>query len=458
MMRLCIASQTPPAQPLPGARAVEGARWRLGTDYVPQVGGVVPMMRAFLSTTVGRWVARDPLWIALGDPRLPERFTTDEGYTVETVRLESEELRANYVRFKEAVWRSFHGPWGLGPFPSDAYQAYVRFNHRMAQRLQQHLDTYDLTYVHDYQLLLVGGLVGSAAPAVLRWHIPLELRGYPEQVRRFFLRAMEGFDAIVVSTRLALEELIHYGFHGRAFQVYPYVDPGELSPVPESVVQRFRDKYGLGDHPYVLSVGRMDPVKRQDLLLRAFARVRRRFPDHRLVLAGGESFSTRLSGGVGQESKDVVWSRRIRAEIRSGHLEDHVALTGRVPTEELRAAYQGASGFVHPAPWEGFGLVGVEAWLHGLPIIVSRGAGISELVTDGLNGFVVAPGSIDGLAARMAQVLASPSRSEQMGEAGRQTARQCTVRVGARRLRGILTRVQQSYDRQGRTPPALLGI
>ena len=457
MMRLCIASQTPPAQPLPGAPTTEGARWKLGIDYTPQVGGVVPMMRGLLDTTRGRWVAPGSLWIALGDPSLPRRFETDEGYTVETIALEPA-IRAQYVRFKEAVWRSFHGPWGLGSFPTGTYQAYVDFNHRMAQRLLAHLDSYDLIYVHDYQLLLVGGLVGSAAPAVLRWHIPLELRLYHAQVRRFFLRAMEGFDAIVVSTRVALEELIHYGFHGRAYQVYPYVNPAEQGSVPASAVRRFREKFGLGDHPYLLSVGRMDPVKRQDLLLRAFGRVRRRFPDHRLVLAGGSSFSTRLSTGSGARSKDVVWSRRLRAEIRSSHLEDRVVLTGRIPGEELRAAYQGAVGLVHPAPWEGFGLVGVEGWLHGLPIIVSRGAGLSELVVDGVNGFVVPPGSVDGLAARMGQLLASPRRSEQMGEVGRLTARQCTVQVAARRLQGILSRVQRTYRREGRAPPAFLAV
>ena len=457
MLRLCIASQTPPTLPFPEAPLRVGAKWRLGHDYVPQVGGVVPMMRAFLAQTQGHWVERDTIWIALGDRRIPQRFETDEGYSVETIRLEPDELRANYVRFKEAVWRSFHGPWGLGPFPSESYRAYVEFNHRMAQRLLHHLDSYDLTYVQDYQLLLVGGLIGSAAPAVLRWHIPLELVGYPEQVRRFFLRAMEGFDAIVVSTRHSLEMLIHHGFHGRAFQVYPYVDPAEHAPVTESAVRRFRDKVGLGARPYVLSVGRMDPVKRQDLVIRAFGRLRRRFPDHRLLLVGGGSFSTRLAGGAGRESKDAVWLRRVQREIRSAHLEDWVILAGRLPADELRAAYQGATAFVHPAPWEGFGLVGVEAWLHGLPIIVSRGAGISELVTDGLNGYGVSPGSVDGLTARLGQLLVSPSRSEQMGEVGRQTARQCTVAVAARRLRTILTRVQQTYSRQGRAPPAFLG-
>jgi glycosyltransferase involved in cell wall biosynthesis len=455
MIRLCITSQTPPTSPLDGRHPKFPAPWRLGRDYVPQVGGVVPMMRALLRVSQGRWVAPNARWVSMGSSDLPEEFATDEGYTVETVPLEPE-IRERYVRFKDAVWRSFHGPWGLEPFASDDYRAYVEYNHRTAQRLLGHRETYDVFYVNDFQLLLVGGLVGSAAPAILRWHIPLELRGYPEPVRRFFLRAMEGFDAIVVSTRRALEELIHQGFHGRAFQVYPYVDPAEHRAASPGAVRRFRDAHGLGDDPYLLSVGRMDPVKRQDLLLNAFARVRRRFPKHRLVLVGGGSFSTSLATGAGTPSKDELWTRRIRALLRKQHLADSVVVAGRVSGDELGAAYDGATALIHPAPWEGFGLVAVEAWMHGLPVVVSRGAGVAELVTDGLNGFTVSPGSVSALASRMTVLLDHPDRAEQMGAAGRLTARRCHVGTAARRLREVFRHVIQQYERQGRAPPAML--
>ncbi|HZY91824.1 MAG TPA: glycosyltransferase family 4 protein [Thermoplasmata archaeon] len=455
MIRLCVASQTPPTLRLPSASPPAGQPWRLGIDYVPQMGGVIPMMRALLHSSLGRWVAPRPLWVALGDSSLPRRFATDGGYTVETIDLDARS-RADYVEFKEAVWRSFHGPWGMGPFPSGAYRGYVNFNHRMAQRLLDHVTEYDLAFVNDFQLLLVGGLVGSAAPVILRWHIPLELRGYPEQVRRFFLRAMEGSDAIVVSTRFALEELIRRGFHGRAFQVYPYLDPRDQAPVPDSEVRKFRDRFGLGDHPYIISVGRMDPVKRQDLLLAAFGRIRRRFPDHRLVLVGGGSFSTRLARAAGEPTKDSAWMRRLAEVSRSSHLEGSAVFAGRLEHLELRAAYQGASLFVHPAPWEGFGLVAIEAWMHGLPVIVSRGAGVSELVTDGVNGFTVPPGSVNSLSQRMARMLTSPSKAERMGESGRLGARRCHVRFAAPRLREIFNHVIRTYRGRGRAPPEIL--
>ncbi|MGA9840142.1 MAG: glycosyltransferase family 4 protein [Thermoplasmata archaeon] len=455
MIRLCITSQTPPTQPLGGRKPAGSKPWRIGQDYVPNVGGVVPMMRALLRVSQGRWIAPNPRWVALGAKGLPTEFAVDEGYTVETVPLDPA-LRAGYVRFKDAVWRSFHGPWGLEPFASDDYRAYVEYNHQTAQRLLRHRGAYDLFYVNDFQLLLVGGLVGAAAPAILRWHIPLELRGYPETVRRFFLRAMEGFDAIVVSTRRSLEELIHHGFRGRAFQVYPYVDPDDHRPAPPSAVRRFRETQGLGQRPYLVSVGRMDPVKRQDLLIRAFARVHRRYPEHRLVVIGGGSFSTDLSRDAGAGAKDAAWTRQVRSMLRHERLEGSVIITGRVTNEELRAAYDGAVGLVHPAPWEGFGLVGIEAWLHGLPIIVSQGAGVAELVTNGVNGFTVPPGSVSALSSRMMLLLAHPDRAERMGEAGRLTTRPCHVRPASYAVRELFRNVIRLYGTRGRSPPAIL--
>ena len=90
MIRLCIATQTPPTRPIGAQRPAPSTEWRLGRDYIPNVGGVVPMMRALLRTAQGRWVTPHSRWVALGSSGLPEEFETDEGYVVETVPLEPE--------------------------------------------------------------------------------------------------------------------------------------------------------------------------------------------------------------------------------------------------------------------------------------------------------------------------------------------------------------------------------
>lgn len=454
MIRLCINTQTPPIRPIGNAVERAPAVWRLHREYEPNVGGVVPMMRGLLRIASGRWVHRNPRWVSLGAPGFPEEIRTDEGYVVETFSIDAA-TRAGYGRFKEAVWRSFHTPSEFS-FPYDDYREFLEYGYRTADRLLRRVADYDLFYVNDFQQIHVGTLIGAAAPALLRWHIPLDLRGYPEPVRRFFLKAMEGFDGIVVSTRDGLEQLIHAGFQGRAFQVYPYVDPREQETASAATVSRFLDRFGLGPgEPKVLSVARMDPVKRHDLLLRAFASVLKRFPNARLILAGGGSFSTRVLSGAGRPSKAEAWEGQLRSLIHRLGLGRSVVMTGSLTAPELQAAYTAADVFVHPAPWEGFGLVAVEAWCHGLPVVVSRGAGVAELVDDGLNGYVVPPGSAHALARRVGQLLARPDLAARMGEAGRASARRCQVDRAAPRLREIFERAIQLYAWKGtRSVPA----
>ncbi len=441
-IRLCVSTQTPPVRPIPGRTAPAGERWVLGRDYVPQIGGVVPMMRALLSSGRGSWLRGTPTWVALGASGIPERLVTDEGYLLESVPLSAEE-RTRYGRFKEEIWRSFHGPSGFRPSLED-YPAFVTYQYRTVQRLLAHAADHDVFYVNDFQQILVGGIIGSAAPTVLHWHIPLDFRGYPEPVRRFFLKSMEGFDGIVVSTRAGLEDLIRAGFHGRAFQVYPYFDPREQRRASPREVAAFRARYGLGDAPTVLSVARMDPVKRQDLLIEAFARLLRRHPDARLVLVGGESFSTRPEA-LG-ENKATSWRARLDARVRELKLTGSVVFTGGLSADALRAAYGAADVFAHPAPWEGFGLVVVEAWTHHLPVVVSRGAGVAELVNDGVNGYAVPPGRSEALADRLGMLLSRPARAESIGIAGAQTARRCHVSRAAPRLREVFDRTIGLYD------------
>ena len=193
IIRVCINSQTPPVRGLPGAPRRGQVRWELGRHYTPQIGGVVPMMRALLRSGMGHWMKPDPLWVALGSADLPKEVRTSEGYTVATVDLPAN-ARAGYGRFKESLWRSFHGPATREHFDHD-YRSFVEYSYRMADRLLESVEDYDVFYIQDYQQILVGGLVGSTAPTLLRWHIPVEFGGYSEVVRRFFLKSMEGFDA-----------------------------------------------------------------------------------------------------------------------------------------------------------------------------------------------------------------------------------------------------------------------
>ena len=63
------------------------------------------------------------------------------------------------------------------------------------------LSDVDLFWIHDFQQLHVGNLIGPSAPAILRWHIPFKLAAVSDRLKLLVLKNIEGFDSIIVSTR-----------------------------------------------------------------------------------------------------------------------------------------------------------------------------------------------------------------------------------------------------------------
>ncbi len=444
MLRVGISTQTPPLHPnlsrkMPGI----GRVWRRGRDYEPSVGGVVPMMRALLRAGGGRWMDPHPLWVAAGMPGWPGEIRTNEGFRAAFAIL-AEEQRAGYSAFKQAIWDAIHE---MAPFRFlvPDYRSFLEFGQTMAARQLDYRDEVDLYYVNDFQQIQVGPLVGPAAPAVLRWHIPFRMQNLPDPVRRFFLKSIEGFDGIVVSTRRDLEALLRQGYTGRAVQIYPYIDPTEHPPVPPNSVAAFRDRFDLGDRPVLLCVARMDPQKRQDLLVQAFARVRRSHPEALLLLVGNGSFSSSPAGGLGS-SVGPMWRRRLEAQVRRLGLSNSVRFTGYLPGADLAAAYAAATALVLPSPLEGFGLVGVEAWVHGRPIVVTAGSGISEVVQPEVNGLVAAPGSVSDLSRHIERLLSEPEAAQLMGRQGLLASRSFHAGPATERLKEFFREIVDEYS------------
>ena len=88
----------------------------------------------------------------------------------------------------------------------------------------------------------------------------------------------------------------------------------------------------------------------------------------------------------------------------------------------MTAWLERADVFVHPARWEGFGLVLLEAMLAGLPVVASEVSSVPEIVADGETGLLVPPGEPDALARAVTAVLADAARRAALGEAGRTRA------------------------------------
>lgn len=90
---------------------------------------------------------------------------------------------------------------------------------------------------------------------------------------------------------------------------------------------------------------------------------------------------------VGKEIDSALTSE-LRGVICDRGLKDNVFLRGRRRLQELMGYYRAASVFVHPSHYEGYGIVVLEAASFGLPIIVSNGGALPEVVNDGQYGLV----------------------------------------------------------------------
>lgn len=170
----------------------------------------------------------------------------------------------------------------------------------------------------------------------------------------------------------------------------------------------------------ILFIGRLDPPKRPDLALRAFARTTATFPDAELLVVG--------DGVLAGESE------RLAQELGLG---DRVRFLGsRDDVPELLAQ---AACVLLASDYESSPLAVVEGMAAGLPVVASDAAGIGELVEDGRTGYLAPAGDADGLAAALERVLGDPDASARLGEAGRQAA-------GALSVTKMLDATSELYD------------
>lgn len=144
---------------------------------------------------------------------------------------------------------------------------------------------------------------------------------------------------------------------------------------------------------YVLFVGTLEPRKNLSLLVRALAIMKTDIP---LLLTGW--------AGWGEKS----WLD----EIRSLGLRNRVVLTGYVDDETLACLYAGASAFVYPSFYEGFGLPVLEAMACGCPVVCSNRASLPEVAGDA--ALLIDPQDPEDLAHSIERVLHDSSLKECM--------------------------------------------
>ncbi len=183
----------------------------------------------------------------------------------------------------------------------------------------------------------------------------------------------------------------------------------------------------------ILHVAQFAPFKAPEIVVATFSRILRERPD---------------------VQADWVCDVRHHGQVRerfAPELRDRVRLHPWADQSELVALYDACGIFLFPSHYEGFGKTPFEAMARGLAVVATRVGGLVDLVRDGENGYLCAPGDAEGLYRRVAQLLDAPAQAAQLGAQARRDAAQLTWPNHARALVEFAARRQAEKNRRSRT-------
>jgi glycosyltransferase involved in cell wall biosynthesis len=198
----------------------------------------------------------------------------------------------------------------------------------------------------------------------------------------------------------------------------PYEIPDEKTLPNSSQQIEIEESLSSWQRPVFLFVGHLVPRKGLQLLLNACAVLKERgYENYTLVVVGDGFQRQELETFCGQHD-----------------LGDRVKWAGRINYDQIGSYFQNADVFVFPTLEDTWGVVTLEAMLFGKPVLCSKGAGTSELVVHGENGYVFAPDNPDELANLMQKFLDDPESIETMGERSKQIMAQYRPEAAAKCL------------------------
>jgi glycosyltransferase involved in cell wall biosynthesis len=190
--------------------------------------------------------------------------------------------------------------------------------------------------------------------------------------------------------------------------IYPGVPRG-FYDVPHRDIDRVAQRHGL-TKPYILFVGTIEPRKNINLLLDSYSQLP---PDTR------EAFDLVVAGPSGWA--DAATIERLKV----------VRYLGYVPEQDLPGITSGATVFVYPSLYEGFGFPVAQAMAAGIPVITSNVSSLPEVASDG--AILIDPRSVAELKSALERLLGSPAERLALGARGAIKAREYTWAVSARK-------------------------
>ncbi len=218
---------------------------------------------------------------------------------------------------------------------------------------------------------------------------------------------MSDADGIIVSTEEEKHDVVSlYKAPAHKVDVIPAgVNLDMFSPVEQDYARR---ELGIEEENVILYVGRIEPLKGIDILLRAVPLLECASDLRVLVVGGNPSGDTEME--------------RLKTMTDELGIRDSVTFTGPVPQGRLPTYYSAADVYVLPSHAESFGLAALEAMACGTPVVVSRVGGLKTFVDNAKTGYLVPWRCPEAFAQRLDMLLANPDLRDAMGRSAREKA------------------------------------
>ncbi|MCQ4214597.1 glycosyltransferase family 4 protein [Streptomyces longispororuber] len=287
---------------------------------------------------------------------------------------------------------------------------YHQYSRLTDERIGRYLSGLDADVIVGTRPGLNVHIARQAHPAALRvGQENLTLSGYGLRMRHEMRHRYPSLDALTTVTEADAQAYRQLNLPGVRVEAIP-------NSVPAASVQP-----ADGTGKLIVAAGRLTPTKRYDLLVTAFA----------LVVAAHPDWQLRIFGN-GDATGDAKQS--LTALIRELGLSRNVFLMGKV--NPLEPEWAKASIAASTSAKESFGMTIVEAMRCGLPVVSTDcPVGPREIITDGVDGRLTAPGDVDGIAAALLELVGDDELRRQMGEAAlRNSARFDPARIAQRHL------------------------
>jgi len=291
-------------------------------------------------------------------------------------------------------------------FHYDLIHSHYWLSGLVAQELQR---DWSVPIVHMFHTL--GHMKNRVARSVEELELQVRIQAETEIVHNA--------DHLVAATPLERRQMLDlYDADAGRISVIPCgADLGLFRPLPEVESRR---ELGLPeDRNLILFVGRIDPLKGIDTLLKAIAILQAESPDWQSLLC------LVIIGGQVEDNPESMSSemRNLHALRERLGIQETVTFLGAQNQEILPYYYSAADIVVMPSHYESFGMVALEAMASGTPVIASNVGGLRYTVSDNESGFLVPPRSPETVADRIRVLLNRPHLRRQMGERGVEIAR-----------------------------------